>query len=79
MEGSAAERLSAAVDEPYWVWCTRECVIPSVVFAAMLFYLVTKVLVPFRQLRNVTRQSAEDFMASEDSRPEEQLEAKKES
>lgn len=59
------------LDEPYWVWCVREYVVPSFVFSFMVYYLVRKVLLPLRHLRGVTRRSAEEITAAHETEEEE--------
>lgn len=49
-------------DEPHWMMCLREYVIPSLVFIAMLYYLIAHVFIPMRRISRSTFQSSEEVL-----------------
>ncbi|KAK7197708.1 hypothetical protein NESM_000722800 [Novymonas esmeraldas] len=59
-------RRVAYEDEPHYLMCLREYIIPGVVFVAMVYYLAVHVLAPMRRIVRPTRRSAEEVVAAQD-------------
>ncbi|KAG5502311.1 hypothetical protein GH5_05286 [Leishmania sp. Ghana 2012 LV757] len=53
-------------DEPYWIMCLREYLIPGVVFTVMFYYLSVHVLMPMRRIYRPTRRTPEVLAGAED-------------
>ncbi|KAG5476843.1 hypothetical protein CUR178_04029 [Leishmania enriettii] len=62
------QRTSALAyeDEPYWIMCLREYLIPGVVFTIMFYYLSVHVLMPMRRIYRSACRNPEVLAGAED-------------